>query len=97
MVAVLLLVREEKKVKPLVVVVVQERTLLMTAAMQLAKDFELVEERLPLRLGLRGAESRVDEQPAARRQPHEIAVDMVEAERKRQRDPAQPFLNDDHA
>ena len=63
----------------------------------LDRSVELVEHRPPLRLGLGRAEPRVDEQPAARRQPHEVAVDVVEPERERQRDPAQPFLEVDHA
>ncbi len=62
----------------------------------LDRRVELVEHRLPALSRLPRAEAGVDEQVAAAR-AKQVAVDVVEPERQRERQAADPFLEHDHA
>jgi hypothetical protein len=63
----------------------------------LDRSVELVEYGTPLRLGIRGAKARVNEDPAAARRPKEIAVDVIDPERESERDPTHSLLDKLHA
>jgi hypothetical protein len=58
---------------------------------------ELRKHRSPPFGRIVGAETRVDEDPAAARGTKEVAMDVVDAERQREREAADPFLDLDHA
>ena len=63
----------------------------------LDRRIQLVQHGAPLRLRLAGAEPGVHEDPPAVRRAQEIAVDVVDPERQRERDPTHSLLDNLHA
>ena len=64
---------------------------------RLDRSVELVEDRPPAFLGIARPQPGVDEDEASVRRAHEVAMDVVDAERQREGDAIETLLDLHHA